>query len=299
MINMNGIGYGMKNGAKSLYKNGRFSLASIGTIAACLFLFGIFYFILLNLDYNIKEAETNVGITVLFDEGLSEEQILLVGDKIQAEVKGIDSMLFTSADEAWDNFKQEFSEELVETFGDDNPLADSASYTITLQDLKQQENVATTIEAMDGVRKVQRSEEVANKFTTFNKFIGIISGAIIILLLVISVFLINTTVSMGITVRREEIAIMKLIGASDIFVRGPFIIEGLLLGIIGACIPLGVLYFFYDKIMSFVGGEFSALSLSFLPMQTIYARLVPVSLLLGLGIGLCGSYMTVRRHLKI
>lgn len=298
MLNFNSIAYGIKHGGKNLYKNGRFSLASISTIAACLFLFGIFYFILANLQYNIDQVESNVGITVLFEEGIAEEDIQAIGGIIEENVD-IASIVYTSADEAWESFKTEFPQELVETFGEDNPLADSASYTITLKDLNKQESAATYIEAIPGVRKVKRSVEVANKFTTFNKFIGIFSGAVIILLLGISIFLINTTVSMGITVRREEISIMKLIGASDFFVRGPFIIEGLLLGVIGAAIPLAVLYFLYEKIMNFVSSEFSVLSLEFLSMNQIYSKLVPIALCIGLGIGLCGSLLTVRRHIKI
>lgn len=298
MININSFGYGVKNGVKNLYKNGRFSLASISTIAACLFLFGIFYFILANLQYNVTQAETNVGITVLFEEGITEEEITTIGETIKANVE-IDTMTYTSAEEAWNEFKKEFPQELVETFGDDNPLQDSASYTITLKDLSKQESAVKYIESITGVRKVKHSEEVASKFTTFNNMIGVFSAAIILLLLGISVFLISTTVSMGITVRKEEISIMKLIGASDFFVRGPFIIEGLLLGVIGACIPLAILYFFYEKIMHFVSNEFAALSLEFLSMSEVYARLVPISLAIGLGIGLCGSIVTVRRHLRI
>lgn len=298
MVNLNSVGHGIKHGFKSLYKNGRFSLASIGTIAACLFLFGVFYFVLANLQYNVKNAETNVGITVLFEEGIKESEIEEIGEKIKKGVE-VDEITYTSAEQAWESFKAEIDPELLETFGNDNPLADSASYTITIKDLKKQESVCQYIEKIPGVRKVTRSAEVADIFTTFNKFVYIISGTIIVLLLGISIFLISTTVSMGITVRREEISIMKLIGASDFFVRGPFIMEGLLLGLIGAAIPLAILYFFYEKIMTYVGSEFSALSLEFLSMNQIYGRLVPISLIIGLGIGFCGSFLTVRKHLKV
>lgn len=298
MVNFNTLGHSVKNGIKGLYRNGRFSLASIGTIAACLFLFGIFYFVLVNIEYNVKQAEENVGITVLFDEGLTEEEIAEIGEQIKESVQ-VSSMDYTSAQEAWDSFKAELDPELVETFGDDNPLADSASFTIMLKDISKQESDCKKIEQIEGVRKVSRSSEVANVFTTFNKFLGIVSGAIIVLLLGISVFLISTTVAMGITVRCEEISIMKLIGASDFFVRGPFIMEGLFLGVIGAAIPLGILYFCYDKIMTYVSTEFSVLSLQFLELNQIYGDLVPLALLIGLGIGLCGSYMTVRKHLRV
>ncbi len=291
------IAHGIKHGFINVFKNRRFSLASIGTIAACLFLFGVFYFVLQNLQYNVNKAQENVGFTVLFNEGTTESRIKEIEAQIKENLE-TSSITYTSAQEAWENFKPELSEELVQTFGDDNPLEDSASLTVTLKDVTKQESAANYIEKIDGVRKVKQSKEVADVFGTFNHFVGVISGAIILLLLGISVFLISTTVSMGITVRREEISIMKLIGASDFFIRGPFIFEGMFLGIIGAGIPLGILYFCYEMMIKFMRSEFSALSLEFLTMNQIYAGLVPVSLVIGLGIGFCGSYLTVWRHLR-
>ena len=298
MVNLSSITHGLKQGGKNLRRNGKFSIASICTMAACLFLVGIFYFVLTNLQYNIELMQSNVGITVLFDEGTTEDRITAIGNEIKANVSEIDSMSYCSAEEAWDKYKQELDPEMVKTFGDDNPLKDSAYYTITLKNIEKQEKVSKYIETIDGVRKVQRSDKVADVFGNFNKFIGVISGAIIAILLLISVFLINITVSMGITVRREEISIMKLIGASDFFIRGPFIMEGVLLGLFGACIPLAVLFILYERIMSFVDNKFAALSLEFLSLGRIYMGLIPICLGIGVGIGLIGSYLTVRKHLK-
>lgn len=298
MVKLNTIGHSIKQGSKNLKRNGKFSVASICTMAACLFLVGIFYFILTNLEYNIELKESNVGITILFDEGISEDQIQAIGNEIKAKVSDLDKMEYYSAEEVWDNYKKELDPEMVATFGDDNPLKDSAYYSITLKDIEKQEQVCNYIEGIDGVRKVSRSDKVADIFSNFNKFIGIVSGSIIIVLLLISIFLINITVSMGITVRREEISIMKLIGATDFFIRGPFIMEGAILGFFGACIPLGVLYVLYDRIMSFVDSKFSALSLKFLSLGQIYIGLVPICLGIGVGIGLIGSFLTVRKHLR-
>lgn len=297
MANILLIGHAIKHGIINVFKNRRFSLASIGTIAACLYLFGVFYFMLLNLQFNVDKAQSNVGFSVYFNEGVTEEQIQAVRAEIEAKVD-ISSIEYISADQAWEGFKSELNEDLVKTFGEDNPLKDSASFTVTLNDVTKQEAAAKTIEAVEGVRKVKLSKEMADVFGSVNKFVGVISGAIIILLLGISIFLISTTVSTGITVRREEISIMKLIGASDFFIRGPFIFEGMLLGLVGACIPLGILYFCYDYMIQYMDNQFSALSLRFLSMGDIYGKLIPISLLIGLGIGLCGSFFTVRRHLR-
>ena len=156
-------------------------------------------------------------------------------------------------------------------------------------------------EKLEGVRKVNKSDVVANVLTSVNKLVLYVSAAIILILLAVSIFLISNTVTMGITVRREEIAIMKYIGAKDMFVRAPFIIEGLLIGVVGALIPLGVLYFLYGKAVMYIMVKFSLLRniLEFLPVTEVYRILLPVGLGLGIGIGFLGSFFTIRKHLKV
>ena len=154
---------------------------------------------------------------------------------------------------------------------------------------------------LDGVRKVKKSDVVANTLSSMNVLVAYISIAIILILFGVSIFLISNTVSMGITVRKEEIAIMKYIGAKDFVVRSPFVIEGLIMGIIGAVIPLGILYVLYGKAVSYILAKFAILNniIEFLPVTTVYRYLLPIGLLLGVGIGFIGSYFTVRKHLKV
>ncbi len=141
----------------------------------------------------------------------------------------------------------------------------------------------------------------ANTLTDFNRLIGYVSAGVILILLCVAVFLISNTVTIGIAVRREEIAIMKLIGATDYFVRAPFIVEGILIGIIGSLLPLLILYRMYRSIISYVGEKFLWLSgmMEFLPVDRVFSTLVPVGLILGVGIGFLGSRLTIRKHLKV
>ena len=134
-----------------------------------------------------------------------------------------------------------------------------------------------------------------------NSLIAYVSIGIIVILLAVSVFLISNTVMIGISVRKEEIAIMKYIGATDFFVRSPFVIEGIIIGAIGALVPLGIIYGLYDKLIEYVVGRFSVLSqvLKFLPVNTIFDQLFPVAMAVGVGIGFFGSAFTVRRHLRV
>ena len=142
---------------------------------------------------------------------------------------------------------------------------------------------------------------MAKTLTSVNKLVGYVSAVIIAILLAVSIFLISNTVTMGITVRREEIAIMKLIGATDFFVRAPFIVEGILIGLIGAALPLTAFYFLYKQVIQVIEEKFSVLSgiLQFLPVGELYRILLPVGLILGIGIGFLGSFITIRKHLKV
>ena len=156
-------------------------------------------------------------------------------------------------------------------------------------------------EGLDGVRKVNKSDVVAKTLSSVNKLILYVSAAIILILLIVTVFLISNTVTIGITVRKEEIAIMKYIGAKDYFVRGPFIVEGILIGLVGAAIPLTGLYVVYDKAIDYIMTRFSILNniLDFMPVWDVYKILLPTGLLLGVGIGFIGSFFTIRKHLKV
>ena len=170
-----------------------------------------------------------------------------------------------------------------------------------MNDITKQSELVSYIEGLKHVRLVNQSEEAAKTLGNVNKLVSYVSIAIIALLLIISIFLISNTVSMGITVRKEEIAIMKYIGAKDFVVRSPFVIEGLIMGIIGAVIPLGILYVLYGKAVSYILAKFAILNniIEFLPVTTVYRYLLPIGLLLGVGIGFIGSYFTVRKHLKV
>lgn len=296
------IGYTMKQGVKNIGRNKMFSLASIATMSACIFMFGLFYSIIINFQNIVKSAEEGVAITVFFDEGIDNTKIQEIADLIQNRDE-VSKMEFVSGEEAWEDFKEQYfgeAEYLAEGFAD-NPLMNSDNLQVYMKDVSGQKELVEYISGLDGVRDVNRSDTVAKTLSGANKLILYVSAAIIIILLAVSVFLISNTVAMGISIRREEIAIMKYIGAKDSFVRMPFVIEGLLIGFIGAIIPLVALFFLYEKAVAYVLMKFHVLSnlLTFLPVTTVYRTLLPVGILLGIGIGFVGSFSTTRKHLKV
>lgn len=295
--------YVLKQGLKNILRNKMFSLASIATMSACIFLFGVFFAIVQNFQYIVKEAETSVAVTVFFQPETTQERIDSIGETIKkrAEVSKVD---YESAEMAWENYKKiyfEGSEEMAAGFAEDNPLANSSNYQIYMNDVSMQPALVTYLESIDGVRRVNKSEMAANTLTDFNRLMGYISVGIIGILLMVAVFLINNTITVGIGVRKEEIAIMKLIGATDFLVKAPFIVEGILIGFLGSFIPLLILYVLYDRIIIYISKTFQFLNqiLAFLSTERIFSVLTPVALILGVGIGFIGSMTTIRKHLDV
>lgn len=292
--------YTLRQGLKSIFRNKWFSLASVATIAACLFLFGVFYAIVSNFQHIVKTAEEGVSVSVYFEKEAEDTRIAQIGDLIWAREE-VSDVVFISADEAW----KEFSDQM--NFGEyaqgfpDNPLQNSAHYEIYLKDVSKQGDLVTYLESIPEVRRINRSEVAATTLTGINLLIAYVSAGIIGILLAVSVFLISNTVTIGISVRQAEISIMKYIGATDFFVRAPFVIEGMLIGLIGAGIPLGLIHLLYNKAITYALDQFPMLTrlLDFLPVETIFATLTPISLIVGVGIGFLGSFTTVKKHLHV
>ena len=302
-MKINTFFYSIKQGLKNIFRNKMFSLASIATMAACIFMFGLFYIIIANFTSTVHTIEKGVSVTVFFDKGLSEDEIQNIGDEISKRVE-VGKIEYVSADEAWKDFQGVYfkgRESLAQGFAGDNPLANSAHYQIYLNDVSMQNSLVTYLQSIDGVRDVKESAKVANTLTDFNKLLGYVSGGIIIILLCVAVFLISNTVTVGISVRKEEIAIMKLIGATDYLVRAPFIVEGMAIGLIGAAIPLILLYFMYQKIIVYIADKFNFIGsmIDFVSVHTVFNTLIPVAVILGVGIGFLGSRLTIRKHLKV
>lgn len=299
----NSFFYCLGQGFAGIKRNKVFFLASVATIAACVFMVGLLMSVILNVNYVIKEAQDTVCITVFFEPDYSEADIKDMGSRI-LDWEEVSHVEYTSPEEAWENFKKEYFEnepELAEGFANDNPLATSASYTIYLTDITYQQKVAERLESMTGIRQVNKSEITASALSDFGKIAGVASLAIIIVLLAVSIFLISNTIATGISVRAEEIRVMKYVGATDFFVKSPFVFEGIIIGLIGAIIPLIILFFVYRSAMSFVAEQLQTFSSAFsmLTLPYVFSMLIPVALILGAGIGFFGSIIATNKYIKV
>lgn len=294
------FGYSFLQGIRSIRRNKLFSVASIVTMSACIFLFGILYFVLANVQFMLHEAESNVGVTVFFDEGIDNGRIAAIGSEIE-KLEGVKSIEYLDAEQTWNNYKNNYlNQELVSSFGEDNPLENSMSYTVYFSDVSLENDAVAKISGISGVRKVNDSNQVINTLTKINRALSIGTVIIVALLLAIAAFLISTTITMGVSIRQREISIMHLIGATDFFIRGPFLIEGLIIGILGVFIPLSILYAVYYKVVALVASKFSGMfaTMNFVSINEVFAFILPVSIAMGLGIAVLGSSFTLSKQLK-
>lgn len=292
--------YCLRQGIRSTWKNRIYSLASAGTITACLLLLGIFYFVMANFNYAVESAESLVGITVFFEDGTKEDRILEIKEQIRLRVEVAD-VVYISAEEAWENYKKEsLNEELTETFGTDNPLADSASLEVALSDVSMQKALVRYVESIEDVRKVNHSESIAESFSGIKTMLWVISVGLIAILVAVAVFLIRTTISTGINVRKEEISIMSIIGATDFFIRAPFVVEGMLIGLLGSILPIGLLYFMYGEVIQTLKEQFESVftSMNFLDRKEIMHQFIPLAMIFSLGIGVIASHVTAKRQIR-
>ena len=251
----------------------------------------------------MQQMERSVGISVFFKEGISQKKKDEIGRQIRQK-EDIATMRYVSAEEAWETYKKDVfqgNEELLEGFEGKNPLKESDSYEITLKEVDSYKTVVSHLEKIDGVRKVRYSEGAAEGMTKMNTMGTYIAGAVILILMAVSIFLVSNTVSVGVAVREEEIAIMKLIGASNGFIKAPFRAEGIIIGVVGSLIPSAVIFAGYEGIISWMNDKFHVVTvfMKFVPIQEIMVYLLPLSLVVGIVIGLLGSSITIRKYLKV
>lgn len=292
--------YTFKEGFKGLFRNKWYTLASIATISACLFLLGIFVAILMNFQHVVENVQKGVAVTTFFVEGTTEEQILSFKEQIEVRPE-VDHIVYISAEQAWEDMVEYMNlGEYLDGFTE-NPLHKSANLEIYINDTSKQADLVTYLESCSIIRRINKSELAATTLTGIDSLVGVASIGIIGILLLVSVFLINNTVTIGISIRKEEINIMKYIGATDFFVRFPFIIEGVIIGLLGAALPLGLIYLLYNQVLGAVVAYFPSLSslLGFLDVTEVFRYLLPLCLGIGIGIGFFGSYGTCRKHLKV
>lgn len=285
--------YLCKLGIKNLWHHRVYSAASVVTMSACIFLFGIFYLAVANVDSLVQKTERDVYVSVFFDEDVLPERVEEVGRLIQDRPEVLRTV-YVSADEAWSGFKEDYYENgevLDGIFGDDNPLASSGNYQVYIDGAGMQEEFVTYAGGLAGVRKVTHSSDTVRalqqiKVTSSRLIAG--SAAVLVL---ISVLLIHNTLAVGIEAQKEKTRVMRLMGARESFVKIPFLVEAIVMAVAGVCLPLGLLLAFYrwGLGLAAVGLGIYGGNIALLSEAAVFPGLIQASAGLGLFTGVLGG----------
>src|SRR5690606_291827 len=297
-MNFNTMKRHFREGFKNVIRNGWMSVASIGAVTVTLILVGTFIILMLNINEMAAKVEEDVQIKVLIEVTADDEQIKELGEKIEA-ISGVESVEFSSKDEEFRNLIEDMGEQgkAWELYEQDNPL--NHAYIVKAEVPQETEQIAKQIEKFDNVYKVNYGQDVIPKLFKFNNYVRTIGIVLIIGLVLTAIFLISNTIKLTIMARSEEIGIMKLVGATNAFIRWPFFIEGFLLGVLGSIIPIITISVGYAYIYNIVVGQTTFPFVQLIPINPFLWQLSLVIVLIGAVIGMWGSGMSVRKFLKV
>lgn len=294
------IKYFFSEAFTGVIRNRLMSIASIGTVAACIFMIAISYCALTNVDYMLAQIEESIGVAVFLEDDINSDKVLQINDALLA-IDHVESVSYTSPEEALDDLKESWNaEEILSGFDEsNNPL--SSSFEVSLDDIAYQEEVVNKIEQIDGVRNIRSSETETQFLVKISSFLSIFGSALIIVLAAISVVIITNTIKLSVFTRRTEISIMKYVGATDWFIRWPFVIEGIIIGIVGAAIPIIIAWPLYNKLVDVIYAQIPMVHslVSFKFGIDIFSVLLPFALLFGALLGVIGSTISLRKHLNV
>ena len=288
----------IREGFKNIIRNGWMSIASIGAVTVTLILVGTFVAIMLNVNEMAHKVEEDVEIKVLIDLTAEDDEVTELGEQIE-ELAGVGPMRFSTKDDELEQLVESMGEqgEAWALYEQDNPL--NHAYVLKASDPQDTEQIATEVESLDNVYKVVYGQEVVSNLFKFNNYARTIGLVLIAGLVLTAVFLISNTIKLTIMNRSTEIGVMKLVGATNGFIRWPFFIEGLLLGVLGALIPIGLISSGYYYIVNNFSGQTSFYFIELLPFNPFIWQLSGIILLFGAFIGVWGSVNSVRKFLKV
>ena len=287
--------YFFRQAAKSIARNPWMSIASAGTVAVSLFICGLFFLLVLNTNNIAGTLESGVEISVFLNPETSYEDVKAAGQKL-TEMQGVKDVAFISKEAAMLNLQKQFAGKanLIKAIGTDNPLPDA--YTVKVEKPENVTNVAKSAQNISGVWKVNYGQGVVEKMFAVVKWVRGIGLVLMLLLAAGALFLISTTIRLTIHTRKREISIMKYVGATEWFVRWPFLLEGMILGFCGTLVSVIALFFVYNGIINNLGS-----AMAFLPLIKDVSVVLTVSEVLLVGgtlLGAAGSFMSMRKYLR-
>lgn len=303
-MKFNGIGYVISEGIKSVFKQKKMTGASIIIMCATMFMFGIFFLIGENINFAMEQLESQQGIRVMIkDEVITDGKEETLKAKIN-QIPGVNKVEFISKEDALSTVRtwiagNKNSEEILSGYDEDNPFP--ASFFVTLTDLTKNDEVQKQILKLDGVDEISSNNDLLSKLASIAKSVQMITLGLLAILVLISIFIISYTIKLTVYARRKEISIMKYVGATNSFIRGPFIVEGIIIGIISAIITIGIIGVAYTSVLNkmLASSVMQSLTISLYTFNQLFVRILIVYLILGIGIGVLGSVISMRKYLKV
>ena len=282
-------------GIKNIFTHGFMSFASVAVITACLFIMGCFSLITLNIDNMIAEMQSQNRVIAYVDEDLSEEQARALESKV-SKVKNIETCEFVTREEAMTSFESDYDADLFENI---DSSVFRHRYVLSLTDLSLMQETKADLENISGIADVRAHLDYAEKFVTLRNIVSIVSVILVVTLIVVSLFIMTNTIKLATFTRREEIAIMRMVGATNGFIRLPFVVEGLVLGALGGAVAYGLVALVYhlatEKLLAAMAFGFVVL----VPFSTVALPLLGVFLGVGILVGVLGGVSAIRNYLKV
>jgi len=288
--------YFLKEGFNNLARNRLMTIASITSVMAAMLILGLFLVIILNVNSLTNQVESQLELKVFLKDNISEQEVSQIGNEIKS-IHGVTSVVFESKEEALQKFKQQLGDKsyLAEGLEKDNPLPQS--YIIKVKDAGLMKDISNEIKQINGVDKVSYGQDVVDKLLGIIKIIRIVGLSIILILFIISIVIISNTIKLGVFARRREINIMKYIGATDWFIRWPFLIEGIALGLVGALLSVVILALIYGYMLDIINNKLMVFKL--LPLEKIAGDIIVYFSIIGAIIGALGSGLSIKRFLNV
>ncbi len=288
--------YFIREGVRNMFSHGFMSFAAVGITVACLLIMGTFSLVAYNANENLEDLQRENTILAFVDESLTDAEAKALGAKLSA-LSNVSECTFVSRQEARDNYVSQYDED--DLYADLDAGIFRHRYVIHLTDMERMGSTVAAIRQVEGVAKVRADEDISNGFMTVRNIAGVISLALIAVLLVVSVFIISNTIKLTTFDRKDEIAIMKMVGATDAFIRWPFVFEGLLLGLISALVAFGLQWLLYRAIAQGISMSDTLQILRVVSFEQIYRPVAAAFMAVGIGVGVGGSLMAIRRFLRV
>ena len=293
---MHNFKYFFREGAGNMLSHGFMSFAAVGVTVACLLIMGTFSLVAYNANINLQDLQKENAVVAFVDESLTDDEATALQSRLAA-IPGVADCTFVSRQEARDEYVAQYNED--DLYSDLDPTIFRHRYVMHLTDLNRMGQVVQSLESVEGIAKVRADQDISNGFITVRNIAGVISIALIAILLIISVFIISNTIKLTTFDRRDEIAIMKMVGATNGFIRWPFVYEGFMLGLTGAVLAFLLQWGLYEAIAKGVGESDTLQLISVVPFAQLWQPVAGVFLAAGILIGVGGSLSAIRRFLQV